>query len=163
MSEKKNVELTVKSIVDEITTNPSVRFSKSDFQTLVFGVLSDKDFKAKKYLLRNGTIVEDSVCYNDGMVKFLDKLLKHAGISDANERSNVIDSFTYNPKDVEFIVDAVDEAMNIYTNECQKNMRMFRDTMLQLTIKKMIRSGKHAGKPTYKKMVLDRAAAANKK
>ena len=58
--------------------------------------------------------------------------------------------------------DAVDEAMYQYS-ECGKNMRMFRDKMLQLSVKKMTRSGKSAGKITYKKSVVDRALALQKR
>ena len=41
MSEKKNVSYAVSSIVEELKKNPSARFSKSDFQILVYGILSD--------------------------------------------------------------------------------------------------------------------------
>lgn len=159
---KKIVATTVAEIVEELKANPSKRFSKSDYQTLVFGVLSDKNFKAKKYLLRNDGIVEEETNYNQAMNKFLDKLLKHAGMSSPAEREAVLDSFEFSSKDMEWIIDAVDEAMWIYS-ECDKNVRIFRDKMLQLTVKKMVRSGKYNGKVTYKKMVLDRAAALEKK
>lgn len=155
MSNKTNANVSVASLIEELKSNPSSRFSKSDFQTLVFGVLSDKGFKAKKYLLKNGEMVEEEVEFGSAMKKFLDKLLKHAGMPDATERAAVIESFEYTPKDVEWITDCVDEAMYLYT-ECDKNMRMFRDKMLQLTIRKMKRSGTHEGKITYKKSVVDR-------
>lgn len=162
MSEKKNASYAVSSIVEELKKNPSARFSKSDFQILVYGILSDKNFKAKKYLLRNDTLVEDELDIGAGMTKFLDKLLKHAGVSESSERSKIIDGFEYGPRDIEWVTDAVDEAMYQYT-ECGKNMRMFRDKMRQLTIKKMVRSGKYDGKITYKKTVVDRAMAIEKK
>ena len=162
MSEKKNVSYAVSSIVEELKKNPSARFSKSDFQILVYGILSDKDFKVKKYLLRNDALVEDEVDIGAGMTKFLDKLLKHAGVSESSERAKIIDGFEYGPRDIEWVTDAVDEAMYQYT-ECGKNMRMFRDKMRQLTIKKMVRSGKYDGKITYKKTVVDRALAIEKK
>lgn len=162
MSEKKNVSYAVSSIVEELKKNPSARFSKSDFQILVYGILSDKDFKAKKYLLRNDALVEDEIDIGAGMTKFLDKLLKHAGVSESSERTKIIDGFEYGPRDIEWVTDAVDEAMYQYT-ECGKNMRMFRDKMRQLTIKKMVRSGKYDGKITYKKTVVDRALAIEKK
>lgn len=162
MSEKKNVAVAVNTIVDEMKKNPSSRFSKSDFQTLVYAVLSDKDFKAKKYLLRNDALLEEECDIGAGLQKFMDKMLKHAGVTDAGERSKIIDSFEYGARDVEWVTDAVDEAMYIYT-ECGKNMRMFREKMLQLTVKKMERSGAHTGKVTYKKSVVDRALALQKK
>lgn len=162
MSDKKVVKVAVKDLVDELQKNPSTRFSKQDFQTLVFGVLSDKDFKAKRYLLRGTELIENDADINGGMVKFLDKLLKHAGMVDPGERSKIIDSFEFSPKDVDWVTDAVDEAMSIYT-ECGKNMRMFRDKMLQLTIQKMTRSGKYDGKFTYKKKVIDRALEMKKR
>ena len=163
MADKKtSANICVKDLVEELKTNPSSRFSKIDFQMLVFGVLADENFRAKKYLLKNDAIVEEDVEFNSAMRKFLDKLLRHAGISDASERASVIESFEFNSKDVEWVTDAVDEAMYIYS-ECDKNMRMFRDKMLQLTIRKMKRSGKYDGQITYRKMVMDRAAALNKK
>ena len=58
-------------------------------------------------------------------------------------------------------IDCVDEAMAIYT-DCGKNMRMFRDKMLQLTIRKIKRTGAHEGKWTYKKTVMDRMAKMKK-
>lgn len=162
MSDKKNVSMSVESIVEELKKNPSSRFSKSDFQTLVYGVLSDSEFKAKRYLLKNDEIMEEDAIINDGMKKFLDKLLKHAGMTDSAERANIIDTFEFTPKDVEWLTEAVDEAMYIYS-ECGKNMRMFRSKMLQLAVKKMVRTGKYAGAITYKKMVTDRAAMLAKK
>lgn len=162
MSEKKAVSKTVASIIDDLKENPSKRFSKADFQTLVYGILSDENFKAKKYLLRNDALIEDDISYCQGMRKFLDKLLKHAGMADSSERTAVIETFEYSAKDLEWVSEAVDEAMFIYS-ECDKNMRIFRDKMLQLTVKKMVRSGKYDGKVTYKKTVVDRAAALEKK
>lgn len=158
MADKKtNTTVRVEEIVKELQENGSSRFSKTDFQTLVFGVLADETFKAKKHLLKGGVMVEEEAEFNSSMKKFLDKLLKHAGIPDADERAAVINSFEYTAKDVEWITDCVDEAMYLYT-ECDKNMRMFRDKMLQLTIRKMKRSGVHEGKITYKKSVVDKHA-----
>lgn len=160
-NERKVVAKTVDELITELKENPSTRFSKTDYQMLVYSILSDKDFKAKKYLLRHGAFVEEDLDISGGLYKFLDKLLKHAGVTDSDERENIIETFDYNPKDVEWISDAVDEAMHIYT-ECGKNMRLFRSKMLQLTITKMVRSGKYAGKVTYKKSVVDRAASLEK-
>lgn len=92
----------------------------------------------------------------------MDKLLKHAGLSDSSERQNVLDTFEYSPKDVEWVCDAVDEAMTLYVDS-GKSMRVFRDKMHILGYSKMIRSGKHAGKYGYKKTVIDRAADLAKK
>ena len=161
-SDKKMVETRVENIVEEIKNNPSKRFSKADFQVLVYGVLADSDFKGKKYLLRNQQLLEEEVSYNQGLKKFLDKLLKHAGMTDSTERAQVIETFEYSPKDLEWVSDAVDEAMFIYS-ECDKNMRIFRDKMLQLTVKKIVRSGKYGGKISYKKQVVDRSAMLDKK
>jgi len=156
MSNRKNVSYAVKDIVEALKKNPAARFSKTDFQTLVYAVLSDKEFKAKKYLLKGGKLEENEVEFNSSMRKFMDKLLLHAGITEAAERAYILDTFEYTPKDVEWITDAVDEAMYLYA-ESDKNMRIFRDKMLQLTIRKMKRSGKHSGKTTYKKVVVDRS------
>lgn len=162
MSDKKNVKVAVEALTEDLKKNPSSRFSKQDFQLLVFGILSDKNFKSKRYLLRGTELIESEVDINAGMNKFLDKLLKHAGVVEPSERAKIIDGFEYNPKDVEWITDAVDEAMHIYT-ECGKNMRMFRDKMLQLTVQKMVRTGKYDGKVTYKKKVVDRALEIRKR
>lgn len=164
MSDKKNVTITVNAMVEELKKNPSSRFSKSDFQTLVYAVLSDKDFKAKKYLLRNDQLVEEDCDISAGLQKFMDKMLKHAGVTDSGERAKIIESFEFGARDIEWVTDAVDEAMFIYT-ECGKNMRMFREKMLQLTIKKMERSGKNAGENsfTFKKSVVNRAVALQKR
>lgn len=162
MSDKKNVSVSVAAMIEDLKKNPSSRFSKSDFQMLVYGVLADKEFKAKKWLLKNDQLVEDSTDIEGGLRKFMDKLLKHAGVTKDSERAAIIDSFEFGARDVEWVSDAVDEAMYIYT-ECGKNMRMFRDKMRQLTIKKMVRSGKYDGKITYKKTVVDRALAIEKK
>ena len=162
MAENKKVTKTVDAIVKDIRANPSARFSKTDFQTLVYAILADKDFKAKKYLLRNDEFVEQEVDINGAMGKFLDKLLRHAGLENAAERAKVIDSFDYGLRDIDWVSDAVDEAMYIYS-EAGKNMKVFRDKMLQLAIQKMERSGKYAGKVTYKKTVIDRLNQLNKR
>ena len=156
------VEANVAKMVEELKKNPSARFSKSDFQGLVYAILADKDFDTKKYVIKNDEMVEVHSSMNAAMAKFMDKLLKHAQMSDSTERARVIESFEFGPRDIEWIADAVDEAMYQYS-ECGKNMRMFRDKMLQLAVKKMVRSGKSAGKITYKKSVVDRALALQKR
>lgn len=156
------VEANVAKMVEELKKNPSARFSKSDFQGLVYAILADKDFDTKKYVIKNDEMVEVHSSMNAAMAKFMDKLLKHAQMNDSTERARVIESFEFGPRDIEWIADAVDEAMYQYS-ECGKNMRMFRDKMLQLSVKKMVRSGKSAGKITYKKSVVDRALALQKR
>ena len=156
------VEANVAKMVEELKKNPSTRFSKSDFQGLVYAILADKDFDTKKYVIKNDEMVEVHSSMNAAMAKFMDKLLKHAQMNDSTERARVIESFEFGPRDIEWITDAVDEAMYQYS-ECGKNMRMFRDKMLQLSVKKMVRSGKSAGKITYKKSVVDRALALQKR
>lgn len=156
-SDKKLVTLTVEGLVKELKENPSKRFSKSDYMTLVYAVLSDRGFKAKKYVLKNNELTEVDSDINAAMAKLFDKLLKHAGMTDAVERAAVVESFEFSPKDVEWVADAVDTAMHIYS-ECDKSMRIFRDQMVQLTLKKFYRTGKHEGKASYKKSVLDRTS-----
>lgn len=156
------VKANVAKMVEELKKNPSARFSKSDFQGLVYAILADKDFDTKKYVIKNDEMVEVHSSMNAAMAKFMDKLLKHAQMNDSTERARVIESFEFGPRDIEWITDAVDEAMYQYS-ECGKNMRMFRDKMLQLSVKKMVRSGKSAGKITYKKSVVDRALALQKR
>ena len=152
----------VKLMVEELKQNPSARFSKADFQGLIYAVLADKDFKAKKFVLKNDALVEEDNDIGAAMHKFMDKLLKHAGMSDPAERTAVIESFEYGVRDIEWVADAVDEAMYQYC-ECNKIMRMFRDKMLQLSVKKMVRSGKWEGQLTFKKTVVDRALALQKR
>lgn len=156
MSDKKNLEKSVDAIIERLSEDANARFSKSDFQGLVYAILSDQDFKAKKYLLRSDCISEVEYSISDGMRRFLDKLLKHAGMTDASERSKVIESFEYGPRDIEWVTDAVDEAMYQYV-ECGKSMRIFREKMRQLAVRRMVRTGIHAGKVTFKKSVIDRS------
>ena len=156
------VEANVAKMVEELKKNPSARFSKSDFQGLVYAILADKDFDTKKYVIKNDEMIEMQTSMNAAMVKFMDKLLKHAQMNDPAERARLIESFEFGPRDIEWITDAVDEAMYQYS-ECGKNMRVFRDKMLQLSLKKITRSGKSAGKITYKKSVVDRAVALQKR
>ena len=47
-------EITVESMIESLKSGPSTRFSKTDFQCLVYAILSDPDFKAKRYLTRSG-------------------------------------------------------------------------------------------------------------
>lgn len=162
MSERKAVNASVAAFVEELRKNPSKRFSKADFQMMIYAILSDKSFKAKKFLVRGDELLEDEYSISSNMNKFLDKLLLHAGFTSGSERAGIIDSFEFGVRDVEWVADAVDEAMYQYS-ECDKNMRMFRDKMLQLSIKKIQRSGKYEGKVTYKKVVVDRAAALHKR
>lgn len=157
MSDKKQAKVAVSALVEDLKKNPSSRFSKQDYQMLVFGILADKDFKSKRYMLRGTELIESEVDIGGAMGKFLDKLLKHAGVIEPSERTKIIEGFEYGPRDIDWIIDAVDEASFIYT-ECGKNMRMFRDKMLQLTIQKMVRSGKYDGRVTYRKKIIDRAA-----
>lgn len=152
----------VSLMVEELKQNPSARFSKADFQGLIYAVLADKDFKAKKFVLKNDDLVEEDNDINGAMRKFMDKLLKHAGMSDPAERSAIIDTFEFGSRDIEWVADAVDEAMYQYV-ECGKNMRMFRDKMMLLSIKKITRSGKFEGRVTFKKTVVDRALALQKR
>ena len=162
MSDAKKVKARVEDIVSALKKNPSARFSKSDFQTLLYGVLSDPDFKSHKVVLHNDDLVEELVDMGSGMRKFLHKVLQHAGVNKEAERSAIIDTFEYGPRDIEWVSDAVDEAMSIYV-DCGKNMKIFRDKMLQLSFKKMTRSGKYDGKVTYKKTVVDRAIALERR
>ena len=156
MAERK-VSVTVDEMVQKLKMDPSSRFSKNDFQMLIYAILSDEDFKVKKYLIHNNAFQEDISSVPDALKKFLDKVLKHAGMTDGAERSKVIETFDFSPKDVEWVADAVDEAMHIYT-ECGKNLRLFRNKMLELSIKKMVRSGRWEGMVSYKKSVVDRAS-----
>ena len=154
---------TVNELVERLKADDKTkRFSRADYRDLVFAVLSDDTFKAKKYLFRKDEMFEEEVSYNAQMRKFLDKLLKHAGVSDANERLNILDTFEYSPKDTEWIADAVDEAMSIYV-DCGKSMKLFREKMQILSFTKMARSGKYEGRVTFKKSVMDRAAMMAKK
>ena len=61
------VEANVAKMVEELKKNPSARFSKSDFQALVYAVLADKDFDTKKYVIKNDEIIEQHTSLNDAM------------------------------------------------------------------------------------------------
>ena len=153
-------EITVESMIESLKSGPSTRFSKTDFQCLVYAILSDPDFKAKRYLTRSDTPdKESSYDFNRAIYKFMHRLLKHAGMMDSRERAAVIETFEYGPRDVEWIVDAVDEATYIYT-ECGKNMHLFRNKMMNLSIRKMTRKD---GKESYKKAVMNRSMKERKK
>lgn len=156
--EKKVVKRAVADIVADIKANESTRFSKGDFQTLVYGVLSDKDFNAEKWVQNGDELVSETYVINNDLRKFLGKVLKHAGISDAVQRDHVIDTLEYSPRDIGFVIDAVEEAMYQYT-EAGKNLTIFREKMLRMSIKKITRTGKYDGQITYKKAVVDRKAA----
>ena len=142
------------------------RISKTDYYKGIASAVNKRSTCLRRrygcVIVKNDEIIEQHTSLNDAMKKFMDKLLKHAQMSDSTERARVIESFEFGPRDIEWIADAVDEAMYQYS-ECGKNMRMFRDKMLQLSVKKMVRSGKSAGKITYKKSVVDRAVALKKR
>lgn len=158
----KVVKNTVDDIIRDIKANPSKRFSRGDFQTLVYAVLADKDFKAEKWIQKGDELISDTYSINAGMRKFLNKVLKHAGFTDTVQRDHLIDTFEYSPKDIEFVVDAVEEAMYQYA-EADKNLWLFRDKMLRMSVKKIVRTGKYEGQITYKKSVSDRKAALEKR
>jgi len=145
----------VVEMLSELEQDPGTAFSRTKYQALVYAILSDPDFKAKKILLRHGELVEVDHSIHDRFVRFLDKFLKHAGVTDRSERRELIESFEMTPRDTEWFTDAVDEAIYQYM-ECGKNMRLFQDRMLRLTIKKIRRTGSHEGEVSYKKSVVDR-------
>lgn len=154
-------KLSVENMLTELKNNPSKRFSKTDFQNLIYAILMDDEYMAKTYLTRANGILEEGKNYRAAMLKFLDKLLKHAGMSDSSERQKVLNTFEFGYRDVEWIADAVDEATYQYV-EAGKNMRVFRDKLIQLTLKKAVRTGKQAGKITYKRTINDRTGMLNK-
>ena len=47
MSDKKNLEKSVDEMVERLANDANSRFSKSDFQELVYAVLADPDFKVR--------------------------------------------------------------------------------------------------------------------
>lgn len=148
----------VDKVVEDLKNNESSRFSKSDFQALVFAVLQDPNYKLEKFVIKGDEIIKSKHSVNADMRKFLDKLLKHAGMSKPEERESVIDSFAFGVNDISWVTDAVDEAMWLYS-ESGKNMRIFRDKLRQVSLKKITRTGKHEGKIGYKKSVADKEAA----
>ena len=159
---RRRVESNVERMVGELRSNPSARFSYSDWNALIFAILSDPDFRAKKLLLRDDRMVEFDVDIRASFIKFLEKVLRHAGMEDRSERLRVIDSFEFGPRDLEWVSETVDEAMFLYT-EAGRNMRIFRNKALQLSLKKMARSGKYGGRITYKKSVVNRLANLEKR
>lgn len=150
----------VNKVLEDLKKNESSRFSKGDFQALVYAVLQDPSYKLEKFVIKGDEIVKSESSVNAEMRKFLDKLLKHAGMSKPEERESVIDSFAYGVNDISWVTDAVDEAMWLYS-ESGKNLRIFRDKLRQLSVKKIVRTGKAEGKIGYKKSVTDKEAALN--
>lgn len=145
----------VAEMLKQLSEEPGTAFSRGKYQALVYAILSDPDFKSKKVFLRKGELVENDHSIHDRFIRFLDKFLKHAGVTERSERTQIIESFEMTPKDTEWFTDAVDEAIYQYM-ECGKNMRLFQDRMLRLTIKKIRRTGSHEGEVSYKKSVVDR-------
>lgn len=162
MNEKKLVKKCVKEVISDINNNDSKRFSKGDFQLLVYAVLSDPDFKMEKWIMSGGDLVkiEDSV--NEKMKKFLHKILKHAGVTDTTQRDALIESFEFEPRDIDFVIDAVQEAMWQYS-EADKPIWVFQDKMRRLALKRIKRTGKFEGQISYKKSVSDRQKAINER
>lgn len=150
-------KVTVTEVVEKLKGSGNARFSQDDYKTLAYAVLSDKEFKAKKYLFKNDELEAD-VSYVEEMGKFLDKLLKHAGIMDKTERESVISSFEFTANDVEWVTEVSDTINHIYL-DCGKSLRMFRKELSQLTIKRIKRTGKYEGRDGYKKTINDRTAA----
>lgn len=147
--------INVMEMLRELSEDPSTMYSRTKYQALVYGILADPDFKAKKILMHHGELVEVDYSIHEKFIRFLDKFLKHAGVTERSERMQIIESFEMTPKDTEWFTDAVDEAIYQYM-ECGKNMRLFQDRMLRLTIKKIRRTGSHKGEVSYKKSVVDR-------
>ena len=145
----------------ELTNEPGSAYSRGRYQQLVYAILSDPEYKAKKLLLRKGELIEADYSIHEKFVRFLDKFLKHAGVTDREERKQIIETFEMTPKDTEWFTDCIDEAIYQYI-ESGKNMRLFQDRMLRLTIKKIKRTGKHEGEVTYKKSVVDRSKRLQK-
>ena len=162
MEEEIKITGLVDKVIEDLRKNESTRFSNGDFQSLVYAVLQDKTFNVEKFVVKGDEIVKSTHSVNADMRKFLDKLLKHAGMSKPEERESVIDSFVYGVNDIAWVADAVDEAMWIYT-ESGKNMRIFRDKMRHLSFKKKARTGKHEGKIGYTKSVADKALMLERK
>ncbi len=152
---KQKVQLTVNELVEKIKNNGSAKFSKADFQLMVYAIVSDKEFKAKKFFIRANELVEEEGSIAAAMDEFLNQFLKHVGISSEDERAGIIDSFEISPKMVDFMRDLVEEATYQYL-ESGKSMKLFKEKKLQLTLKKIIRTGKYEGQQTFKKSVVDK-------
>lgn len=152
---KKVVTKTVAELLKELKQSKSTKFSKGDFETLTHAILSDPTFKARKLIFKAGEMLIEEKDIRSGMILFLEKLLKHAGMKNDEERKQIVESFKFTEKDVRFVTDTVEEAMYLYV-ESGKHMRMFREKSLQLAIKKIDRTGKYEGKKTFKKTVKDK-------
>ena len=151
----KNVAAKVEELVEKIRNNGSAKFSNGDFKTLVHAVVSDHDFKAKKFFIKADQIVEEEHCIADAMDKFMDKFLKHVGLASEEERKSIISSFEYSSKDTEFMFDLIEEAMSQYI-DTGKGMKLFRNKKLELTLKRKDRTGKYDGQVTFNKTVVNK-------
>lgn len=151
---KKFAVKTVADLVNSMKNSKSTKFSKGDFEALAHAILSDDTFKAKRLIFKAGEMITEEKDIRGAMKLFLEKLLKHAGMKNEDERKQIVDTFKFTEKDIKFVTDTVEEAMYMYV-ESGKNMRMFRDKALQLAIKKIPRTGKYEGRKTFKKSVKD--------
>lgn len=149
------VQVTVDELLKKITENGSKKFSKADYQLLTYAIISDKTFKTKKFFIKANELVEESGSVAESMDAFLNQFLKHVGIGSEEERQSIIDSFEFSPKMVDFMQDLIEEAMHQYL-EAGKSLKIFKDKKLQLTLKKIVRTGKYEGQKTYKKSVVDK-------
>lgn len=162
MAEVTKISTLVEKVMEDLKKNDSPRFSKGDFQTLVYAIMQDPNFKVEKFVIKGDEIVKSEYSVNSEMRKFLDKLLKHAGMTKPEERESVIDTFAYGVNDIAWVTDAVDEAMYIYL-ESGKNLRVFRDKLRQLTLKRVERGNEGEKTVNYKKSVVDKERALLKR
>lgn len=143
----------VKDMEDKLRNNPSTRFSQSDFEELIYALIKDNSHKIKNHQIKKLEIVsEDGTSVSDDARAFFKKLLKHSGINNEEEMDVLIDTFEYRPKDLAWISKCFNEAIRIYT-DCGKSAKMMTNSMISLSIKKVVRTGKYDGEETYKRSV----------
>lgn len=144
----------VKEVVAKLKANKSTRFSTSEYRELIYALIKDDTHTAKKFALKGTEIIEEDFSISADARKFFKKLLKHAGLKSDDEINQIIDTFEYSPNDLAFIADCVDEAIHIYT-DLGKTVKLMKDGMSRVSIKRVERSGKYAGEITYRRSIQD--------
>lgn len=146
----------VKDLVNEFKESKSKRFKTKEFELLFYAVLTDKSHMVKKlaYDYKNCTKDASEENLSILMDNFLDIAYKHAGIG-ADERKALIETFEYKPKDVNFLIRALEEAESLQV-ESGKALRKWAEKEIGLMVQKYERKGKYEGQIGYKRKIEDR-------
>jgi hypothetical protein len=155
---KPNAKVIVKDLVQEYKDSGSKRFKLKEFELLFYAVLTDDTHLAKKlsYDYKQCIKTESEVSYKKLMDEFLDLAYKHAGHG-AKEREDLIASYVYKPKDINFLLGALEEAESLQV-ESGKALKKWAEKEIGLMVQKYTKTGKYEGMTGYKKKIEDREA-----